>query len=361
MPKNIVICCDGTGNEFGKNNSNVIKLFSLLPRLPDQQIAYYHPGLGTIGELDPPSLIGRIRRKIKVILGKAIGYGIFSNIANSYSFLMENYSPGDKIFIFGFSRGAYTARALCSLLYVIGIMDQGCQVMVSYAVKLFKQSGKNRFGLVGHFKRIFGTECKPHFVGVWDTVNSVGWIYDPLILPFTWKNPDIKIARQALAIDERRAFFRANLWGSATNEQDIKQVWFAGNHSDVGGGYQESESGLSKIALEWMLREAEQAGLIINSEWKNEILGEDPAFVAPDFKAKMHNELKGFWWIAEYIPRRYWDMRSNPPVRKIRWPLGKNRFIPEGSLIHESVFRRKNESELSYNPTHLPNHYEVVQ
>lgn len=360
MAKNIVICCDGTGNEFGPENSNVVKLFSLLPRVPEKQIAYYHPGLGTTGELDPPSWWGRCIRWCKTILGKSIGYGIFQNIADSYIFLMENYVPGDKIFIFGFSRGAYTAKALCSLLYVVGLMDQGCHVMVSYAVKLFKKSGKKRLGLASDFKRTFGTECKPHFVGLWDTVNSVGWIYDPLVLPFTWKNPDIKIARQALSVDERRCFFRANLWGPTSPEQDMKQVWFAGNHSDIGGGYKEKDSGLSKIALEWMLNEAQEAGLILNEEWKKEVLGKDPDFVAPDFKAKMHNELKGFWWIAEFLPRRYWDMSSQPPVRKFKWPLGQCRFIPEGSLIHQTVFKRQSEAQLNYKPTNLPRSYEVV-
>lgn len=114
----------------------------------------------------------------------------------------------------------------------------------------------------------FGTlrECKPWFVGVFDTVSSVGWIENPVRLPYTADNPDIEYGRHAIAIDERRAFFRTNLWRRrgnppASGPRDLKQVWFPGVHSDVGGGYPESESGFSKIALKWMVDEAVAAGL----------------------------------------------------------------------------------------------------
>jgi uncharacterized protein (DUF2235 family) len=110
------------------------------------------------------------------------------------------------------------------------------------------------FALASEFKAALSRACKPHFVGVWDTVSSVRWFANPLSLPYTSNNPDIKIGRHALAIDERRAFFRTNLWHQGENpedagQRDMKQVWFPGSHCDVGGAYPESESGLSKIAL----------------------------------------------------------------------------------------------------------------
>src|ERR1019366_1330126 len=117
------------------------------------------------------------------------------------------------------------------------------------------------FHLADEFKRsMTWTTCKPAFVGVWDTVSSVGWIENPLHVPYVSNNPDIEVGRHAVAIDERRAFFRTELWtlptdpAKAHGPKDLKQVWFPGVHCDVGGGYPELVSGLSKFALEWMLR-----------------------------------------------------------------------------------------------------------
>jgi uncharacterized protein (DUF2235 family) len=129
---------------------------------------------------------------------------------------------------------------------------------------------KRYFNLAADFKSTFSTQiCKPWFVGVWDTVSSIGWYENPLRLPYTSNNPDIEIGRHAIAIDERRAFFRTNLWmpkdcPSQSGPRDLKQVWFPGVHGDVGGGYPEAESGLSKIALQWMLNEAINAGLLVS-------------------------------------------------------------------------------------------------
>src|SRR5207249_3609227 len=120
------------------------------------------------------------------------------------------------------------------------------------------------------FKRTMTrVECKPWFVGVWDTVSSVGWIENPLHLPYVSNNVDIEVGRHAIAIDERRAFFRTQLWipdlTKAWGPKDLKQVWFAGVHCDVGGGYPEAESGLSKIPLKWMLNEGKAYGLLVDN------------------------------------------------------------------------------------------------
>ncbi len=335
--KNIVICLDGTGNEFGDRNSNVIKLFSTLPR-DKKQIAYYHPGLGTTGEMNTPGFFGRIAKAVKVILGNGFGYGIIDKIGNAYSFLMENYQPGDKVFIFGFSRGAYTAKALCAMLYQFGLFDSGCQTLIPYAMKVFKKPNPRNLKKAQAFKEAFGTECKPHFVGVWDTVSSVGWITEPLRLAYTFKNPDLKVVRHALSIDERRYFFRPNLFGDGVTGQDLKQVWFPGVHSDIGGGYFEKESGLAKISLEWMIVEAEKAGLVVNQEWKQEVLGGKDPYVKPNPKGIIHNQLKGLWWIIEFFS----------------FSFGKYRDLREADLIHESTFLRQEDSSLKYNPPNLP-------
>ena len=136
MGKNIVICCDGSGNQFGRKNSNVIKLFSALTRNSAEQVLYYHPGVGTTGSMEVPTYFGIVVQKICKLHGLAYGYGIISNVAHAYSFLMDSYEPGDKVFVFGFSRGAYTARVLCSMLYEFGLLEKGNQVLIEYAISL---------------------------------------------------------------------------------------------------------------------------------------------------------------------------------------------------------------------------------
>ena len=354
MPKNIIISLDGTGNEFGDKNSNVVKLYQTLVRDPDRQIAYYHPGLGTAGEMDRPSPWGRLKLSVKKILGLAFGYGIFGNIAHAYEFLMENYRPGDKIYLFGFSRGAYTAKALAALIHEFGILDKGNNILVEYAVALFLKPNAKNFKVIEAFQKTFGQDVSLHFVGLWDAVSSVGWAYDPIRLPFTWQNPDIKIGRHAMSIDERRCFFRQNAWGDAKPGQDLKQVWFPGVHSDIGGGYPEQESGLSKTSLQWMMREAEAAGLLIDQSEKAKVLGAASESSPPSYQGQLHQSLTGPWWLAEYMPKPYWDMRLKPPTKKVKLPLGSSRFIPESSVLHESAELRMKAAELQYKPGNLP-------
>src|SRR5260370_8768557 len=228
--KNIVLCCDGTANEFAQNKTNVVKLFSTLVQ-DNSQIAYYHPGLGT---MEPPGALTDVARRVTRLLGMAFGYGLKSDVRDAYVFIMNNFEEGDRVFLFGFSRGAYTVRAVASLLHMYGLIRKGNETLVSYAIRMMislNENGTNRisvhaekngvqkssayanFVLASEFKGTFSTTvCKPWFVGVWDTVSSVGWIENSLKLPFTANNPDIEIGRQAISIDELRAFFRQNLW-----------------------------------------------------------------------------------------------------------------------------------------------------
>ena len=277
MPKNIVICCDGTANEFTQHNTNVVKLCYALDQEPTQQVTYYHPGLGT---MEPAGALTPLARKFTKVLGLAVGYGLSSDIALAYSFLMERYDDGDRVFLFGFSRGAYTVRAVCSLLHMYGLIRPLNESLVPYAIRMMLAINRARpdnsrendwirqyFELANAFKKTMSrTACKPWFVGLWDTVSSVGWIDNPLKLAFVTNNPDIETGGQAVSIDEHRAFFRNHLWRPPDNQQspqgpkDLKQVWFAGVHCDVGGGYAEQESALSKIPLNRMLQEAKASG-----------------------------------------------------------------------------------------------------
>jgi len=349
--KNVVLCCDGTANEFAADKTNVVKLFSVLANEPSQQIAYYHPGLGT---MEPPGALAHLARRTTRLLGQAIGYGLEADVRDAYVFLMNQFEPGDRVFMFGFSRGAYTVRAVASLLHMYGLMPKGNEPFVPYAIRMLttinrdsdRDANKKYFSLASEFKATFGSEreCNPWFVGVWDTVSSVGWIENPLHLPYTADNPAIMYGRHAVAIDERRAFFRANLWRRrneppASGPQDMKQVWFAGVHCDVGGGYPETESGLSKIALKWMLDEAIGVGLRINQTHMDKVLGNrGTPYVKPDPHGPMHNSLRWYWCPAEFVLKRHFDWLRKKWGRRMN--LGRRRTIPSGSHIHQSAFDR---------------------
>lgn len=360
MPKNIVICCDGTGNEFGDQNSNVVKLYKTLIHDPNQ-ITYYHPGVGTMGARNALTRIGKWwTRKI----GLAFGYGISTNIADAYQFLMHTYEERDRIYVFGFSRGAYTARALCGMLHMVGLLTEGNEDLIPYAIRMIKRKHID-FRIAADFRDTFSRDCKPHFVGVWDTVSSLGWIYDAVHFPYTraTKNPDLHIVRHAVSIDERRAFFRENSFGSPANsQQDVLEVWFAGVHSDVGGSYPEPQSQLSKIALRWMLCEAERAGLKVDQRRKAYILGAKGPNVAPDPYAKcLHKSLHGWWWIAEVWPKIVQKRGADGEWHKsLRLNLGRRRFIPPDSLFHESVEERMADSSLGYKPSNVPERRQIV-
>jgi uncharacterized protein (DUF2235 family) len=358
MPRNIVVCCDGTANEFARNNTNVVKLYYTLDQEPARQLTYYHPGLGT---MEPAGALTTFTRKATKLLGMAIGYGLSNDIRDVYVFLMNHYERNDRVFLFGFSRGAYTVRAVCSLLHMVGLIRPGNDALVPYAIRMMtginraeRDTPRNRrakaeyFELAGNFKATLGrADCKPYFVGVWDTVSSVGWIENPSKLPYVSSNPDIRIGRHAVAIDERRAFFRTHLWrrpdkpGIEWGPQDVMQVWFPGVHSDVGGGYAESESGLSKVALDWMLQEAKGAGLIVDPEKEQEILGAAPGsrYIRPDANAEPHESLRGAWHLAEFVPKKHYDWKTGRTSRRMN--LYRRRTIPPGSKVHESAWLRK--------------------
>src|SRR5207248_2388795 len=146
-----------------------------------------------------------------------------------------------------------------------------------------------------------------HFLGLWDTVSSAGWMWNPSHFQYTKDNPIVNVVRHAVAIDERRAYFPQNLWTSTPPAgQDVVQLWFAGVHCDVGGGYVEPQAGLSKIALKWMVEEAESHGLQTLPAAKNTVIpvSDTTAYVAPNPEAMQHESLKGLWRILEWIPKR---------------------------------------------------------
>ena len=345
MPKNIVICCDGTGNGFENpdSDSNVVKLYSTLDFNGNAQVGYYHPGVGTMGN---PMARNKLSSAWSIVKGLAFGGGLLDNVGDAYRFLMNAYEDGDDVYLFGFSRGAYTVRALAGVMHMFGVLPAGNEGLIPYVLKMYAkrtrdaQRMKNTFKAADSFKTSISRACALHFVGVWDTVSAYGWIYNPVRLPYTAQNRDMRNGRHAISIDERRSFFQKNVWGPALTGQSIKQVWFAGVHSDVGGSYSEKESGLSKIALEWMMNEAMGCGLKFDANKAQAVLG-NPATagqVAPDPGGLLHNSLTKVWWIAELLPHKYYDEQTKGP--KWRIPFGSRREIPENSVLHETVLNK---------------------
>ncbi len=360
MARNIVVCCDGTGNEYGTENSNVVKLYWTLSA-HDKQTGYYHPGVGTIGARNALTALGKWWTRVR---GLAFGYGFSDNIVDVYSFLMGEFQPEDRIFIFGFSRGSYTARALCGMLHMFGLLTPGNEALIPYAVRLYKSNDPRKFEIAEGFLETFSVACTPYFLGLWDTVKSVGWILDPVhtkggSLPFTAKLPSIPILRHAVSIDERRAFYRQNLMHPSPPSPDFKELWFAGVHSDVGGSYPENESGLSKIALRWMLCEAEAAGLLLDPQNVIDVLGGGIPYVPPDPKAMLHKSLHGLWWLGEFWPKRvYHQVTGQAKWKWMIWPnFAKRRLIPEGARIHQTALDRMADPATNYHPRNLPQQF----
>jgi uncharacterized protein (DUF2235 family) len=363
MSKNIVICCDGTGNEFDpQHNSNVVKLYSAMV-VDRAQVAYYHPGVGTMGS---PTARTWWEKEWSRILGLAFGAGFFEDIGRAYQYLMQTYEEHDRVYLFGFSRGAYTARALASLLKMFGLLCPGNEAQIPYVLRMFQRRHKeNHLALLEEarqFQEIFSRPCFIHFAGLWDTVSSVGWITEPVRLPYTARNPIIANVRHAQSIDEKRIFFRQNSFtrlimgddlGDGTRSpitQDFKQVWFAGVHSDVGGSYAPDRSGLSQIALEWMLVEAESRGLLLHPDKAAAVLSYSDPRYAPDPYADLNVSLHGAWWILEYLPHKSYNFKT----KRYEWsvPMGSPRTLPANLQIHETV-RVRWDARPDYRPKNL--------
>ncbi len=379
--KKIFIFCDGTGNRFADThaskdgNSNVVKLYTAL-RVADSQVAYYHPGVGTMGDPTIRHALPRFWSKVK---GLAFGAGFEANVLDAYRYLMEVYNDGDDIYVFGFSRGAYTARALGGMLHGYGLLCRGNEGHLLYAWNMFhdtvkgkrellKKAPHQRSGRSAHtiehnyaFAETYSRLVKIRFMGLWDTVSSVGWIYKPLRLLAMAQNPIVQVGRHAVSIDERRAYYRDNLWGPSVDiedkewpeelraqgiQQDLVQVWFPGVHSDIGGSYPQWEAAPANEALLWMIGELERHGAELCQERIDMVLGEkshiysaDKIFTPPPKPDhQIHESLTWKWWLLQLFPQQYYDKDD----KRIQWrvPYGRPRKIPKGSILHGSAVRR---------------------
>ncbi|KAI9566395.1 hypothetical protein HD554DRAFT_2117826 [Boletus coccyginus] len=331
--RTIVLCFDGTGDQFGTDNSNIIQFFSMLKKDdPAQQMVYYQAGIGTytIPEIATPFMA-----KLSKTIDTMVGNHLNAHVMSGYEFLMQNYDAGDKICIFGFSRGAYTARALAGMIHKVGLLPRCNHQQVPFAYNMYSRDDDLGWRQSIAFKKAFSINVDIEFVGVWDTVSSVGVI--PRRLPFTKVNDNIRYFRHALSLDERRVRFKANNFNRATEgdlkrgvkrhemprsvkkihtpslskiiqhhsnghhheaslpelehqysqaitETNVEEVWFAGVHCDVGGGSvpNGTRNSLARIPLRWMIRQCFLAntGIMFHRSMFKQI-GMDDAMLYP--------------------------------------------------------------------------------
>ena len=355
MGKNILVFADGTGNEGGllpdESRTNVYKLFRATRAdpdstiHPDEQLAFYIPGIGT----PSPGHTSRWQR-FKETLQQMVGMGLTKRIVDCYVAIIGVWKPGDRIYVFGFSRGAYTVRCLAHVLERIGVptedgtgkpinLEPGAlrrrarsAVKILYRLGLPVTDAERRDRLAEEFRKKHacrvGPEigALPYFIGVWDTVAAIGWTrlfprkYD-MHFP-----KGIRFARHAAAIDEQRASFPRVIWGGSGTVSDPKpgeleqfqQIWFAGNHADIGGSYPENESRLSDIALKWM---ADFIELELPHDDRVSV-NRERLRCFPSSAGMMHDECQV-------------SIGGTP----FRWSA-KARDIPVDAVLHESVYER---------------------
>ena len=372
--KNIVLCSDGTGNtDTEGRGTNVFKLYEAVDIHSYQsvqgfprQISFYGDGVGTENFA------------LHKVIGAAFGYGFAKNIRDLYTELVHAYDPGDKLFLFGFSRGAYTIRALSGLIQYCGILDRAgfpdeeqLKDKVNLCWKSFEKVAFPRFirpkenkrrrtakpvaedpGTAEARRTHFGSYPHPigiEFIGVWDTVGAVGMPIDwlkPLVnwicpRKFDELTPGALVIRacHALAIDDERRTFHPELWNEAgAREGQIDQVWFAGVHSNVGGGY--PKHGMSLMTLDWMMNEAEKCGLRFIQAAREYVRAQR------DVHSKLYDSRSGLAVYYRWDPRNIAQICMDHGIEKPR--------------IHASVFERIAFRTDGYAPGNIPANLEVV-
>jgi uncharacterized protein (DUF2235 family) len=384
MAKRIVLLSDGTGNAAGKVwRTNVWRTFQSLELKTSDQIAIYDDGVGTSSF------------KPLAILGGAFGYGLKRNVINLYKFLCRNYQDGDKVYAFGFSRGAFTIRIVVGLVLNQGLVKFANEAELDKkaraAYRAYRHEKYPVWNLQYPFRLMqfwldkrFYTACERsvdsiEFVGVWDTVAAYGlpidemtrgvnnWLW-PLELPNKHFNPKILKARHALAIDDERATFHPVMWDEdgtntqpsgvsrQTNGEQLLQVWFAGVHANVGGGY--PDDSLANISLAWMMAEAKEAGLIFKDLPDAEpdaLLSTDSA---KDKDGRLYDSRSGLGGYYRYSPRKIQDFYDAMPASFDANGQPNKKPVPK---IHEAAFGRIKLGAHFYAPIGFPGDYEVVR
>lgn len=385
MAKNIILLSDGTGNAASSVwRTNVWRMFQALNLQNNDQVAKYDDGVGTSSFVP------------LAILGGAFGWGLKRNVLDMYKFVCRNYESGDRIFLFGFSRGAFTVRVLAGLILHQGLIPKGSESQLhDQARKAYRAYRANRYHsklcLEAPFRiirnwgasiRDFLGQRRPYnsaenitvpnieLVGVWDTVAAYGlpidemtrgfsnWIW-PLELPDRELSLRVNYARHALAVDDERTTFHPMLWnepveavaadeGKPLSEQRLVQIWFAGMHANVGGGY--PDDALAYIPYLWMMREAAARGLIFKQQPADDPDAIRVAQSACDKDGRLYDSRAGVGSYYRYGPRNVAALCNDTD----------HGVCVQTPKIHESVFGRIDSGCNAYAPIGLPSNYVVV-
>jgi hypothetical protein len=411
MAKNIVLCADGTGNKGGYTpDSNVYKMYHAVDihDADNPQVIFYDNGVGTA------------QNKFLRALGGAVGFGFGTNVRDLYQYLARKYEPGDrlsggttapdKVYLFGFSRGAATIRAFSGFIHTCGLVDgrglsnDALTERVDIEFEKYKQWRRNP-ELAQPCKKEAGRShgvIDIQFLGVWDTVSALGfpertditslgmWALNWL---FVWLDrltdqipalahrfynyeltDNVRYAYQALALDDARTAFWPWVWDEhGRDENTVEQVWFTGMHSNVGGGY--NRSGLAKVTLEWMMARASRHGLMLREDVMNEVSAE------AHVHGRMYDSRDGLAMFYRFHPRELRklcrrekaccqkrlcdesrafavstsELASQPGLKR-----SCNKLLGE-IKVHNSLIERMCKRTANYAPTQLPDKFSVVE
>lgn len=390
MTKTIILLFDGTANTVRSNRSNILRLYGCLEK-SDRQLVWYSPGVGTFGG---ESALFYWRARLREAFDRATGWGLDANVKEAYRFLVQNYDNGkrdgkrvqdrDRVILMGFSRGAYTARVLAGFLNAFGLMAPRHLNLLDQTYRAYKgvaerPDAPGDWDEMNLWYRVLRPDLVPiACLGLFDTVSSV----------FEWgrngprfrahantsDNPSVAAVRHAVALDERRALYQPLRWPAGqvcfgnrfkrgpSQPQDLREMWFAGVHADVGGGYPERQSALGKVALDWMIRETGGLGVRYRQSTINRIVlgqqGDSPSdrYVAPDPTARAQNSLNPLWMLTGLIPRR--RPLGLAPFG-LYLPLWRRRRVEPEDLVHASVAARQDKAllaspNLPRNPNYAP-------
>lgn len=383
VPRNIIVCADGTGNKGGSSpDSNVYRVYKMVDKhfsgaCKDgvdikEQILFYDNGVGTA------------KNKLVRALTAGIGLGFKHNVCDLYKFLARNYQPGDRIYFFGFSRGASTVRACngmiskCGLVKSEGLRNSELDKRVDVAYDKYKDH-KNNADAATEFKenkQVSWGAVPIQFLGIWDTVVALGFpkrtdvtgpvtLLVKIIFGFLEKlfdcvfphsfyhyklTDNVNYACQALAIDDERTAFWPYVWQEKNIQgakdrtpENVQQVWFAGMHANVGGGYE--RDGMAGIPLYWIMQQAQDKGLVFNADAKQLVL--DTSHI----HGRMYNTRLGLKMIYRYHPRE---------IEKLCKTKEGESILLDKIKIHNSVLERLTHRTANYIPGHIPASFDVV-
>ena len=357
--KNLIICLDGTWSDADSAapQTNIALLASIIDPNPQdgaEQRVYYDAGVGTGGFLDR-------------IVGGAFGRGLSANVLAAYRFLSQFYRPGDNIYVFGFSRGAFTARSLCGLISASGLLTQEmCNAAnQEFAWAYYRTPPKARFPADrARLARLtHNPEPRIRFLGAFDTVGALGipkgFMSRLNQRAIQFHDADVSsvvdYCCHALAIDEHRLEFEAAVWTEPRHRRyrSIEQAWFPGSHANVGGGC--DDHGLSDLALEWMLkrltRHCPELRLSALDAW--------PRPLSPSYKGKLYEARGWMFWRSRWRPlMRLINHCKLERPRRCRLPEIRPHSRPIGEMVHWSALARWEETKAArrrqrYEPRNL--------